>query len=106
MYIHLHVAYLQLNGETDMPDGEEECELFREVPPVPDLDLIGIPSENEEHQDELNNAEALPPVHAQLQPISGARCVNGNLARPDNSEEESPSTACRPSVAPAPGGVA
>ena len=87
-------------------DREEECELFGEVPPGQNLDLSCNVSENEEHQDELDNAAALHPAQAPLQSISGARCVNGNLARPDNTEEESASTACRPSVVHAPGGAA
>ena len=37
--------------------------------------------------------------------LSGARCVNGFLMRPMPAEEEPPSTACRPNVANAPGGV-
>ena len=39
-------------------------------------------------------------------PLSGARCVNGSLVRPDNSEEESPSTACRQSAVHASGRIA
>ena len=93
-------------GDVHARDREEECELFGEVPPGQDLDLSCNVSENEEHQEELDNAAALPPVQAPLQSISGARCVNGNLVRPDNTEEESPSTACRPSVVHAPGGAA
>ena len=34
-----------------------------------------------------------------------ARCVNGDLVRPDRAEEEPPSTACRQSVVTAAGGV-
>ena len=93
-------------GDIHARDREEECELFGEVPPDQDPDLSDNPFDNVEQQDELENAEVLPPLHAQPQPISGARCINGNLVRPDNPEEESPSTACRQSVVHAPGGVA
>ena len=61
-------------GDVHARDREEECELFGEVPPGQDLDLSCNASENGEHQDELDNAEALHPVQAQLQSISGARC--------------------------------
>ena len=39
------------------------------------------------------------------QPMAAARCINGNLVRPDNTDEEPPSTACRQSTVMAPGGV-
>ena len=76
------------------------------MPEADDRDLLGDPARSAEQQDELENAEVLPFVHAQQSPISGARCVNGNLVRPDNAEEEPPSTACRQSAVNAPGGVA
>ena len=36
----------------------------------------------------------LPPSPQLQMPLVAARCVNGNLVRPDNAEEEPPSTAC------------
>ena len=84
-----------------MLDGEEECELFGDVPAGQEVDIVGDPFESGEHQDELNHAAA-----AMVEAISGARCVNGNLMRPTPAEEEAPSTACRPNVVNAPGGVA
>ena len=82
------------------------CELFVDMPSGDDPDLPSSPSQNARQQDELENARLLQSVHAQSQPISGARCVNGNPVRPDNSEEEPPSTACRQSAVHASGGVA
>ena len=76
------------------------------MPEADDVDLLGDPARNAVQQDELENAEVLPLVHAPQSPISGARCVNGNLVRPGNAEEEPPSTACRQSAVNAPGGVA
>ena len=51
-----------------------------------DLDVLEDPAWNAEQQDELENADVLPLAHVQQSPISGARCVNGNLVRPDNAE--------------------
>ena len=65
------------------------------MPEADDLDLLGDPTRNAEQQDELENAEVLPLAHAQQSPISGARCINGNLVRPDNAEEEPPSRTSR-----------
>ena len=48
----------------------------------------------------------IPPFHLPQQPLAAARCVNGNLVRPDNADEEPSSTACRQSTVMAPGGVA
>ena len=93
-------------GDVHARESEEECELFGEMPSGDDLDLLGNPLQNAGQQDELENAGVLHPVHEQSQPISGARCVNGNLVRPVNSEEEPPSTACRQSTVHASGGVA
>ena len=54
--------------------------------------------------DEIANASPPSPLRTP-QPLVAARCVNGNLVRPDSAEEESPSTACRQSIVTAPGGV-
>ena len=82
-------------------DREEECELFGDMPAGHDSETMGNPFESGEHQDELDHAAA-----SMVEAISGARCVNGNLMRPVPAEEEAPSTACRPNVVNAPGGVA
>ena len=86
-------------GDLHAREGDDGCELFGNMPEADDLDLLGDPARSAEQQDELENAEALPLVHAQQSPISGARCVSGSLVRPDNAEEEPPSTACRQSAA-------
>ena len=93
-------------GDVHAREREEECELFGEMPSGDDPDLLGNPLQSAGQQDELENAGVLHPVYVQPQPISGAQCVNGNLVRPDNSEEEPPSTACRQSAVHASGGVA
>ena len=62
------------------------------MPKADDLDFLVDPVRTAEQQDELENAEVLPLIHAPQSPISGGRCVNGNLVRPDNAEEEPPST--------------
>ena len=54
--------------------------------------------------DEIANVSPPSPLRTP-QPLVAARCVNGNLVRPDSAEEESPSTACRQSMVTAPGGV-
>ena len=88
-------------GDMHTGDREEECELFGDVPAGHDSDIVGNPFESGEHQDELDHAAA-----SMVEATSGARCVNGNLMRPMPAEEEAPSTACRPNVVNAPGGVA
>ena len=93
-------------GDAQAREGDDGCEVFGNMPVGDDLDLLGDPVQEADQQDELENAEVLPLVHAQQPPISGARCVNGNLVRPDNAEEEPPSTACRQSAVHASGGVA
>ena len=92
-------------GDLHAREGDDGFELFGNMPEADDLDLPGDPARNAAQQDELENAEVLPLVHAQQSPTSGARCVNGNLVRPDNAEEETPSTACRQSAVNAPGGA-
>ena len=93
-------------GDLHAREGDDGCELFGNMPEADDLDLLGEPARNAEQQDESENAEVLPLVHAQQPHISGARCVNGILVRPDHAEEEPPSTACRQSAVNAPGGIA
>ena len=67
-------------------------------------DLPADPLQEVQQPDELGNAE-IPPFQIPQQPLIAARCVNGNLVRPDSTEEEPPSTACRQSTVMAPGGV-
>ena len=79
--------------------------MFGEVLAGHDMNLMGNPSESEEHQDKLDNAAALHESESMANTLSGARCVNDFLMRPMPAEEEPPSTACRPNVVNAPGGV-
>ena len=60
-------------------------------------ELLADPLQGAEQQDELDNAGIIP-FQMPQQPMTGSRCVNGNLVRPDNTEEEPPSTACRQSA--------
>ena len=69
-----------------------------------DQDLPTDPLQAVQQPDELGNTE-IPPHQLHQQPLTAARCVNGSLVRPDNAEEEHPSTACRQSAVTAPGGV-
>ena len=69
-----------------------------------DQDLTADPLQAAEQQDELDNAGILP-LQIRQQPMTGARCINGNLVRPDSTDEEPPSTACRQSTVMASGGV-
>ena len=86
--------------------GEEECEFFGDVPSGHDGNLMGMPLDGEEHQDELDNAAASRAADSMAATLEGPRCVNGQLVRPRPPNDDSPSTACRPNVVSAPGGVA
>ena len=91
-------------GDVHGRAGDEDCELFGGVLMGDDQDLPADPLPAVQHPAELANAGLPPPPELQ-QPLVAARCVNGNLVRPDNAEEEPPSTACRQSVVMATGGV-
>ena len=69
-----------------------------------DQDLPPDPLQAVQQPDELGNME-IPPFQLPQQPMTAARCINGNLVRPDNTDEEPPSTACRQSTIVATGGV-
>ena len=84
--------------------GDEECELFGGILIGDEQDSPADPLQAVQHPDELGNAAFPSPPQLQ-QPLVAARCVNGNLVRPANDEEESPSTACRQSAVMAKGGV-
>ena len=85
--------------------GEEECELFGDVPPAHDGNLMGMPLNCEEHQDELDNAAASHASDSMAANLEGPRCVNGQLVRPIPPNDDSPSTARGPNVVSAPGGA-
>ena len=85
--------------------GEEECELFGDVPAVHEGTVMGMPSDGEAHQDELDSAAALHASDSMAATLQGPKCVNGQLLRPPPPRDDSPSTACRPNVVNAPGGV-
>ena len=61
---------------------EEECELFGDVPSGHDRNLMGVPLECEEHQDELDKAAASRASDSMAAHLEGPRCVNGQLVRP------------------------
>ena len=74
--------------------GEEECELFGDVPPG-----------REAHQDELDNASTLSVSNSMASNLAGPRCINGQLVRPTPPSDESPFTACQASTVCALGGM-
>ena len=92
-------------GNLSAHEGDDGCELFGQLPEGEDLECRGDSEPCAGQQDELAYAEALDRVQAQASPISGARCINGNVVRSVNAEEEPPSTACRQSTVNAPAGV-
>ena len=92
-------------GDPRARQGDDGCELFGDLPEGDDLECMGDSVQSAGQRDELENA-GVPPLNVQPCLISGARCINGNIVRPGNAEEEPPSTACRESAVIAPGGVA
>ena len=62
--------------------GGEECELFRDVPAGHGSNVMGMQSDGEEHQDELDNAAALSASDSMAATQTGPRSVNGQLMRP------------------------
>ena len=91
-------------GEVHGRAGDDECELFGGVLIGDDQGMPFDPFRAVQGPDEIANASPPSPLRTP-QPLVAARCVNGNLVRPDSAEEESPSTACRQSIVTAPGGV-
>ena len=90
-------------GEVYGRGSDDGCELFGTAPEAEESDEL-CPQVAVPQLDELQNAHSpiapLPQV-----PVIAARCVNGNLLRPSNAEEELPSTALQQSEVRAPGGV-
>ena len=105
-YIPPHPCYIPPAqwGDAHGRVGDEECELFGGMLIGDEQDSPADPLQAVQHPDELGNAVFPSPPQLQ-QPLVAARCVNGNLVRPANTEEESPSTACRQSAVMAKGGV-
>ena len=66
--------------------GEEECELFGDVPPGHEENPLGVPAECEAHQDELDNATTLNVSNSMASNLEGPRCINGQLVRPTTSK--------------------
>ena len=91
-------------GDVHGRAGDEDCELFGGMLIGDDQDLQPDPLQAVQQTDESGNAE-IPLFQLSQQPMTAARCINGNLVRPDNTDEEPPSTACRQSTVMAPGGV-
>ena len=91
-------------GEVHGRAGDDECELFGGVLMGEEQGVPFDPFRAVQGPDEIANASPPSPLRTP-QPLVAARCVNGNLVRPDSAEEESPSTACRQSIVTAPGGV-
>ena len=85
--------------------GEEECELFGDVPPGHEEHLPEEAPQHEAHQDELDRAAIPSPSNAIASNLAGPRCINGELVRPTPPSDDSSSTACQASVVRAPGGV-
>ena len=91
-------------GDVNGRAGDDGCELFGGVLTGDDQDLPFDPLRTVQCPDEIANASPPSPSRPS-QPLMAARGVDGNLVRPDNAEEEPPSTACRQSIVTAPGGV-
>ena len=87
-------------GDLSGRGGDEECELFGGVLPGEEQEIPADPFQAVEQQAYADTL-GVGPAQLPQQPIAAARCINGNLVRPDNADEEAPSTACRQS----PGGV-
>ena len=90
-------------GEVYGRGSDDGCELFGTAPEAEESDEL-CPQVAVPQLDELQHAHSpiapLPQV-----PVIAARCVNGNLLRPSNAEDEQPSTALQQSEVRAPGGV-
>ena len=76
-----------------------------DVPVEQEMKSVNCTSRSIAGKSSLDNAGIFP-FQMPPQPITGARCINGNLVRPDNTDEEPPSTACRQSTVMALGRVA
>ena len=88
-------------------DGGEECELFRDPPQTdgdPTQTVFGLEHEMA-HQDGLDIATAPSPSHGRASNVSGPRCINGQLLRPEPPSDDAPSTACNSSSVIASGGA-
>ena len=82
---------------------EEGCELFGAVPAEEDDEDLSLQAAVNP-PDELHDAHSpIAPLHQA--PLVAARCVNGSILRPSNTEDDHPSTACQHSEVHAPGGV-
>ena len=79
--------------------GEEECELFGDVPP--EENPLGVPAECEAPQDKLDNASTPSVSNSMASNLAGPRCINGQLVRPTPPSDDSP--ACQASTVCAPG---
>ena len=82
--------------------GEEECELFGDVP---EENPLGVPAECEARQDELDHAATLNVSNSMASNLESPRCISGQLVRPTPPSDDAPSTACQASMVCAPGGV-
>ena len=78
--------------------GDEECELFGDVPPGHEENPLGVPAECEARQDELDNASTPSVSNSMASNLAGPRCINGQLVRPTPPSDDSPSMACQASV--------
>ena len=83
--------------------GEEEHELFGDLPAAHVEPLQDDAAQHEAHQDELDRAAVPSPSNASN--LAGPRCINGELVRPTPPRDDSPSTACQASTVCASGGV-
>ena len=55
-------------GEVHAAEGDEECELFGEMPAGDEFELLGNPVQDQQQQDELANAATPNPLNGQQQP--------------------------------------
>ena len=78
--------------------GDEECELFGDVPPGHEENSLGVPAECEARQDELDNASTPSLSNSMAFNPAGPRCINSQLVRPTPPSDDSPSIACQAST--------
>ena len=85
--------------------GEEQRELFGDLPPDQEEPFQEASAQNVAHQDELDAAAVPSHSSASVLNLTGPRCMNGELVRPSPARDDSPSTACQASTVCASGGV-
>ena len=76
--------------------GDEDCDLFGEVPLGHEENPLGMPADGEAHQDELDNAATSHASDSMASNLEGP-VHQWKVVRPTPPRDDSPSTACQPS---------